>query len=239
MKSVEWARAVAGPRRQDRAPARLAAPGGHGVRHGRHRRSARDRAVRQGGARRAGRAPRRSADRPDRPSGPSGAVVDRRGRRARRGDDRRRTPRQQPGVADARLDGQLRPAPHAPPGRGRARRARRPAPHGSSSASMPTTSTTADSENESVRAVRFAYGLPGVERVRVVHAWFLPALAVGMFADVAADLDAMDAAAAADDRSCASAAAGPAPAGRRGRRRADPRYARVRPDRGVRVRPTW
>ena len=67
-------------------------------------------------------------------------------------------------------------------------------------------------ENESVRAVRFAYGLPGVERVRVVHAWFLPALAIGMFADVSADLDAMDAAAQANiDR--VVAAAGPAPAG--------------------------
>lgn len=67
-------------------------------------------------------------------------------------------------------------------------------------------------ENESVRAVRFAFGLPGVERVRVVHAWFLPALAIGMFADVSADLDSMDAAAQANiDR--VVAAAGPAPAG--------------------------
>jgi nucleotide-binding universal stress UspA family protein len=66
--------------------------------------------------------------------------------------------------------------------------------------------------NESVRAVRFAYGIPGVERVRVVHAWFLPALAIGMFADVSADLDAMDAAAQANiDR--VIAAAGPAPEG--------------------------
>jgi nucleotide-binding universal stress UspA family protein len=65
-------------------------------------------------------------------------------------------------------------------------------------------------ENESVRALRFAYGLPGVERVRVVHAWFLPALAIGMFADVSADLDAMDAAAqAAIDR--VIEAAGPPP----------------------------
>jgi nucleotide-binding universal stress UspA family protein len=67
-------------------------------------------------------------------------------------------------------------------------------------------------ENESVRALRFAYSLPGIERVRVVHAWFLPALAIGMFADVSADLDAMDAAAqAAIDR--VMAVAGPAPAG--------------------------
>jgi nucleotide-binding universal stress UspA family protein len=50
-------------------------------------------------------------------------------------------------------------------------------------------------ENESTRAVRWAYGLPGVEEVRVVHAWFLPALAVGMFATVAAEIDTMDAAA--------------------------------------------
>lgn len=67
-------------------------------------------------------------------------------------------------------------------------------------------------ENESVRALRFAYSLPGVERVRVVHAWFLPALAIGMFADVSADLDAMDLAAqAAIDR--VVEAAGPVPAG--------------------------
>jgi nucleotide-binding universal stress UspA family protein len=67
-------------------------------------------------------------------------------------------------------------------------------------------------ENESVRALRFAYGLPGVERVRVVHAWFLPALAIGMFADVSADLGAMDAAAqAVIDR--VIDAAGPVPDG--------------------------
>lgn len=69
-----------------------------------------------------------------------------------------------------------------------------------------------DAVNESVRALRFAYGLSGVERVRVVHAWFLPALAIGMFADVSADLDAMDAAAQANiDR--VLAAAGPPPDG--------------------------
>ncbi len=65
-------------------------------------------------------------------------------------------------------------------------------------------------ENESTRAVRWAYGLPGVEEVRVVHAWFLPALAVGMFATVAAELDTMDAAAqGVVDRVLESA--GPAP----------------------------
>ena len=65
-------------------------------------------------------------------------------------------------------------------------------------------------ENESTRAVRWAYQLPGVEEIRVVHAWFLPALAVGMFATVAAELDTMDAAAqAVVDRVLESA--GPAP----------------------------
>lgn len=48
-------------------------------------------------------------------------------------------------------------------------------------------------ENESVRALRWAYSMPGVEEVRVVHAWFLPALAVGMFATVAAEMESMDA----------------------------------------------
>lgn len=65
-------------------------------------------------------------------------------------------------------------------------------------------------ENESTRALRWAYALPGVERVRVVHAWFLPALAVGMFATVAAETDTMDAAAKqVVDRVMASA--GPPP----------------------------
>lgn len=51
--------------------------------------------------------------------------------------------------------------------------------------------------NESVRALQWAYGLPGVEEVRAVHAWFLPALAVGMYTPMAADIDQMDAAALA------------------------------------------
>jgi len=50
-------------------------------------------------------------------------------------------------------------------------------------------------ENESVRAVRWAYDLPGVRHVQVVHAWFLPALAVGMFTPVGAELEQMDKAA--------------------------------------------
>lgn len=67
-------------------------------------------------------------------------------------------------------------------------------------------------ENESVRAVRWAYAMPGVEHVRVVHSWFLPALAVGMFATVAAEIETMDAGAkAVVDR--VLAAAGPPPDG--------------------------
>jgi nucleotide-binding universal stress UspA family protein len=50
-------------------------------------------------------------------------------------------------------------------------------------------------ENESVRALRWAYALAGVQEVRVVHAWFLPALAAGMFTPMAADFERMDAAA--------------------------------------------
>jgi nucleotide-binding universal stress UspA family protein len=53
------------------------------------------------------------------------------------------------------------------------------------------------SENESVRAVRWAFELPGAREVRAVHAWFLPALAVGMFTPVGAELDQMDKAAGA------------------------------------------
>jgi nucleotide-binding universal stress UspA family protein len=67
-------------------------------------------------------------------------------------------------------------------------------------------------ENESVRALRWAYSMPGVEEIRVVHSWFLPALAVGMFATVAAELESMDAGAKQIvDR--VMAAAGPPPEG--------------------------
>lgn len=69
-----------------------------------------------------------------------------------------------------------------------------------------------NSENESVRALRWAYSVPGVEEIRVVHAWFLPALAVGMFATVAAEMESMDAA-ANEIVARVMAAAGPAPDG--------------------------
>lgn len=67
-------------------------------------------------------------------------------------------------------------------------------------------------ENESVRALRWAYSMPGVEEVRVVHAWFLPALAVGMFATVATELETMDAG-AREIVARVMAAAGPPPDG--------------------------
>jgi nucleotide-binding universal stress UspA family protein len=67
-------------------------------------------------------------------------------------------------------------------------------------------------ENASVRAVQWAYALPGIERIRVVHAWFLPSLAIGVRADVAADMDEMDAVAQTRIDNVL-AAAGPAPEG--------------------------
>lgn len=69
-----------------------------------------------------------------------------------------------------------------------------------------------DHENPSVRALRWAMTLPGVEEVRVIHAWFLPALAIGMFATVANDVDAMDDAAQRNAARVVSIA-GPAPSG--------------------------
>jgi nucleotide-binding universal stress UspA family protein len=67
-------------------------------------------------------------------------------------------------------------------------------------------------ENPSVRAVRWACGLPGIERVRVVHAWFLPSLAIGVHAEIAAETEEMDAAAQVEIDHVL-AAAGPPPEG--------------------------
>lgn len=67
-------------------------------------------------------------------------------------------------------------------------------------------------DNPSVRALRWACALPGVERIRVVHAWFLPALAIGVHAELAAETEGMDAAALATIDHVL-AAAGPAPDG--------------------------
>jgi nucleotide-binding universal stress UspA family protein len=49
-------------------------------------------------------------------------------------------------------------------------------------------------DNESVRALRWAMSLPGVTDVKVVHAWFLPAVVAGWYAGPGADFEVMDAA---------------------------------------------
>ncbi len=67
-------------------------------------------------------------------------------------------------------------------------------------------------ENPSVRALRFAYGLRGVGRIDVVHAWFAPGVAMGMFSNPGADMEHMDEAALTVCRHV-TAAAGPAPEG--------------------------
>lgn len=65
--------------------------------------------------------------------------------------------------------------------------------------------------NESVDALRWAYGLPHVETIRLVNAWFLPAVEFGLF-NRGLDVEAFDANA---DRAIGLVldAAGPAPAG--------------------------
>jgi nucleotide-binding universal stress UspA family protein len=50
-------------------------------------------------------------------------------------------------------------------------------------------------DSPSVRGLRWVYGLPGIERVVAVHAWFLPPLAVGMYHPASTDLTSMDASA--------------------------------------------
>lgn len=67
-------------------------------------------------------------------------------------------------------------------------------------------------DNAASRAVRWAYQVPGVEHIRVVHAWHLPPMAVGVYPAMTADFEALDEAAfAVIDR--VLAAAGPAPDG--------------------------
>lgn len=67
-------------------------------------------------------------------------------------------------------------------------------------------------DSPAVRAVQWAYGIPGVEHVRVVHAWHLPPMAIGVYPSIAADFEGLDAATfALIDR--VLAAAGPAPEG--------------------------
>jgi nucleotide-binding universal stress UspA family protein len=63
--------------------------------------------------------------------------------------------------------------------------------------------------NPSVRALQWAYGLPGVEHVRAVHAWFLPPLAIGTYHPALNDLSAMDEAAQAVAERVVAAAGDP------------------------------
>ncbi len=51
--------------------------------------------------------------------------------------------------------------------------------------------------NESVRALQWAWSLPGVERVTVTHGWFLPAVVTGWYVGPGPDTEAMDSAAEA------------------------------------------
>jgi nucleotide-binding universal stress UspA family protein len=69
-----------------------------------------------------------------------------------------------------------------------------------------------DPDNPSVRALRWAYGLRGVERIDVMHAWFAPAVAMGLYAGAGADMEQMDAA-ALDVIARVMEVAGPGPTG--------------------------
>jgi len=69
-----------------------------------------------------------------------------------------------------------------------------------------------DDENASVRALRAAYGLRGVEWIDVVHAWFAPGIAAGVYVGAGPDMDEMDTAAVAVAERVIEAA-GPPPDG--------------------------
>lgn len=75
-------------------------------------------------------------------------------------------------------------------------------------------------ENPSVRALRWVYSLRGVERIDVLHAWFAPAVAMGLYAGAGADMEQMDQA-AVEVISRVMTAAGSAPAGVETRQIAD------------------
>lgn len=69
-----------------------------------------------------------------------------------------------------------------------------------------------DGTNPSVRALQWVYSLPGVEEVRVIHAWFIPPLAVGLYATPIIDVNEFELAATAEVKLVLDAA-GPPPAG--------------------------
>jgi nucleotide-binding universal stress UspA family protein len=67
-------------------------------------------------------------------------------------------------------------------------------------------------ENESVRALRWAYGIEGARIILVAHAWFVPSFLAGRFSNPGADFDQLDQEAFAIAERVI-AAAGEAPAG--------------------------
>lgn len=67
----------------------------------------------------------------------------------------------------------------------------------------------APNDNESVRALRWAYGLDGVEQICLVHGWFIPPITIGMFAAPGFDIEALEASAAAQIELVAGAAGPP------------------------------
>lgn len=54
-----------------------------------------------------------------------------------------------------------------------------------------------DGENESVRALRWAYGVDTARIIEVVHSWFVPTFVAGRFSSPGADFDELDAEAVA------------------------------------------
>lgn len=67
-------------------------------------------------------------------------------------------------------------------------------------------------ENESVRALRWAYGIEGARIIVVAHAWFVPSFLAGRFSNPGADFDQLDQEAVAVAERIVEAA-GEAPAG--------------------------
>lgn len=49
-----------------------------------------------------------------------------------------------------------------------------------------------DAENESVRALRWAYGIEGARIILVAHAWFVPTFLAGRFSNPGGDFDQLD-----------------------------------------------
>lgn len=90
-------------------------------------------------------------------------------------------------------------------------------------------------ENPSVRALRWAYGLIGVEEIDVIHAWFAPGVAAGLYAGAGADMEEMDRV-ASEAISRVMDAAGPIPSGLTVRQRVErgtPGFALVEASRGA------